>query len=71
MKRAVFDSGKLYQSQFCFCRVNRVYEIAEDNLLVVYSVEQQKEVIPFWKNYECPSQKDTVAVILQTIIRYI
>lgn len=71
MKRAVFDSDKLYQSQFCFCRINRVYEIAKDNLLVVYSVEQQKEVTGFWKNYECSFQKDTITVILQTIIRYI
>lgn len=71
MKRAVFDSGKLYPSQFCFCRINRVYEIAKDNLLVVYSVEQQKEVTPFWKNCECPFQKDTITLILQTIIRYI
>lgn len=71
MKRAVFDSGKLYPSQFCFCRINRVYEIAKDNLLVVYSVEQQKGVIPFWKNCECPFKKDTITVILQTIIRCI
>ena len=57
MKRAVFDSGKLYPSQFCFCRINGVYGIAKDNLLVVYSVEQQKEVIPFWKNCELSFQK--------------
>lgn len=28
MKRAVFDSGKLYPSQFCFGRINIVHEIA-------------------------------------------